>query len=68
MAKKKISENKTITTKLSLEGFLNIDNLEGFDMEFEDEGVKSIVEKLQKYNGQYGTLTWTQKETEEIEE
>lgn len=68
MAKKKISEKKSIITKLSLEGFLNLDNMEGFEMEFEDEGQKDITEKLKKYNGQYGALTFTVKEEEEIEE
>ena len=68
MAKKLISETKNIITKLSLEGFLNIDNLEGFNMEFEDEGEKSVVELLKKYNGQYGTLTFTIKEQEDLSE
>lgn len=64
----KISEKKVITTKLSLEGFLNLDEMQGFQMEFEDEGQKDVTEKLKKYNGQYGTLTFTVKEEEEIEE
>ena len=68
MAKSKINETKNIITKLSLEGFLNIDNLEGFNMEFEDEGEKSVVELLKKYNGQYGTLTFTIKEQEDLSE
>lgn len=68
MAKSKISEKKVTTTKLSLEGSLNLDNLTGFQMEFEEEGEKDITEKLKKYNGQYGILTWTVKEEEEIED
>ena len=57
-AKKKISEKKITTTKLSIEGFLNLDELQGFTMEIEEEGEKDITEKLKTYNGQYGTLTW----------
>lgn len=68
MAKKSISEKKVTTTTLSLEGTLNLDNLQGFAMEFEDEGLKDIVEKLKKYNGQYGKLAFTVKEEEIIEE
>ena len=68
MAKSKINETKNIITKLSLEGFLNIDNLEGFNMEFEDEGEKSIVDMLKKYNGKYGTLTFTIKQQEDLSE
>lgn len=68
MAKKPISEKKVTTTKLSLEGTLNLDELQGFTMEFEEEGEKDVVEKLKKYNGQYGTLTFTVKEEEDIED
>lgn len=66
-AKKKISEKKTTTTKLSIEGFLNLDELQGFTMEIEEEAEKDITEKLKTYNGQYGTLTFTVKEEEDIE-
>ena len=54
-------------TKLSIEGFLNLDELQGFTMEIEEEGEKDITEKLKTYNGQYGTLTFTVKEEEDIE-
>lgn len=67
MSRKKISEKKTTTTKLSIEGFLNLDELQGFTMEIEEEGEKDITEKLKTYNGQYGTLTFTVKEEEDIE-
>lgn len=68
MAKKPISEKKVTTTKLSLEGTLNLDELQGFVMEFEEEGEKNVVEKLKKYNGQFGTLTFTVKQEEDIED
>ena len=68
MAKKLISETRNTVTKLSLEGFLSIDTLEGFNMEFEDEGEKSIVDMLKKYNGEYGTLTFTIKQQEDLSE
>lgn len=67
MSRKKISEKKITTTKLSIEGFLNLDELQGFTMEIEEEGEKDITEKLKTYNGQYGTLTFTVKEEEDIE-
>ena len=35
-----MSEKKIITTKLSIEGFLNLDDLQGFTMEIEEEGEK----------------------------
>ena len=68
MAKTLISETRNTVIKLSLEGFLNIDNLEGFNMEFEDEGEKSVTDLLKKYHGQYGTLTFTVKEQEDLSE
>ena len=68
MAKNKISEKKTTTTKLSLEGTMNVEALQGFVMEFEGEGELDITEKLKKYDGQYGVLTFTVKEEENIEE
>jgi len=68
MAKKTISEKKVTTTKLSLEGTLNLDELSGFLMEFEEEGEKNVVEKLKKYNGRYGVLTFAIKEEEDIED
>lgn len=68
MAKKAISEKKVTTTKLSLEGTLNLDELSGFLMEFEEEGEKNVDEKLKKYNGRYGVLTFSIKEEEDIED
>jgi len=68
MAKKAISEKKVTTTKLSLEGTLNLDDLAGFLMEFEEEGEKNVDEKLKKYNGRYGVLTFSIKEEEDIED
>lgn len=69
MGKKKISQKRVTTTKLSLEGFLNLEELkEGFLMEFEEEGQKDVTELLKRYDGQYGTLTFTVKEEEDIEE
>jgi hypothetical protein len=68
MGKKAISEKKVTTTKLSLEGTLNLDELAGFFMEFEEEGEKCVDEKLKKYNGRYGVLTFSIKEEEDIED
>lgn len=68
MGKKLISEKEVITTTLSLEGTLNLDNLQGFLMEFEESGEKSVDEKLKKYNGRYGVLKFTIKEEKDIDE
>lgn len=68
IAKKKVSEKKVTSTKLSIEGTLNIDELSGLVLEIEDEGEKDFSEILKKYNGSYGTLTWTEKLEEDIEE
>lgn len=65
MAKAKISEKKITTTKLSIEGTLNLDG-DNLIIEVEDEGEVSIKEKLEKYNGSYGSLVWTEKVEEEI--
>lgn len=68
MAKKAISEKEVTTTTLSLEGTLNLDELQGFLMEFEDSGEKDVVEKLKKYNGRYGVLKFTIKDEKELDE
>lgn len=68
MAKKLISEKEVITTTLSLEGTLNLDELSGFLMEFEETGEKNVVEKLKKYNGRYGVLKFTIKDEKDIDE
>ena len=68
MGKKLISEKEVITTTLSLEGTLNLDNLSGFLMEFEETGEKSVDDKLKKYNGRYGVLKFTIKEEKDIDE
>ena len=68
MGKKKISQKRVTTTKLSLEGFLNLDEMSGFHMEFEEEGQKDVTELLKRYDGQCGTLTFTVKEEEDIED
>lgn len=68
MAKKKVSEKRVTSTKLTIEGALNIDKLTGLILEVEDEGERDFTDILKKYNGSYGTLTWTEKIEEDIEE
>lgn len=62
---KKITEKKVTTTKLSIEGTLNLDG-DQIILEVEDEGDVSLLEKLGKYNGTYGKLTWNLQVDEEI--
>lgn len=68
MAKKSINNKKVITEKLDITGTLNLDELQGFVVELEDEGEKDIVELLKSYNGKLGTLSFTVKTEELIEE
>lgn len=68
MAKKKISEKITTTTKFQLEGTLNLDDMQGFLVDIEDEGEVDITQRLSRYNGRFGVLTFTVKEEQEIEE
>lgn len=51
--KKKISKTKS----LSLEGFLNLDNLNGFVMEIEEEGEVDVTDLLKELNSEYVTLS-----------
>lgn len=68
MAKKSINNKKVITEKLDITGTLNLDDLQGFVVELEDEGEKDIVELLKSYNGKLGTLSFVVKTEELIEE
>lgn len=61
MGKAKVQEKRVTTTKLSIEGVLKLDNLQGFVVELEEQGDLDIADKIKKYNGSYGTLTWTEK-------
>lgn len=68
MAKKLINK-KIITTKsLELTGTLNLDELEGFNMEFEDEGTRSVTELVKELNGQYVTVSIKVKEEKALDE
>ena len=62
MAKKLISKKKTLVSSLDLTGTLNLDELEGFNMEFEDEGTRSVDELIRELNGQYVTISIKVKE------
>lgn len=55
--KKKISKVKS----LSIEGFLDLDNLEGFIVELEEEGVTDVTNLLKELNGAYVTLSIREK-------
>ena len=68
MAKKLISKKKTLVSSLDLTGTLNLDDLEGFDMEFEDEGTRSVTELIKELNGQYVTVSIKVKEEKALEE
>ena len=68
MAKKLINKKIVTTKTLDLTGTLNLDDLEGFDMEFEDEGTRSVTELVKELNGQYVTVSIKVKEEEALEE
>ena len=68
MAKKLINKKIVTTKSLDLTGTLNLDELEGFDMEFEDEGTRSVTELVKELNGQYVTVSIKVKEEEALEE
>ena len=68
MAKKLISKKKTLVSSLDLTGTLNLDELEGFNMEFEDEGTRSVDELIRELNGQYVTISIKVKEENLLEE
>ena len=68
MAKKLISKKKTLVSSLDLTGTLNLDELEGFNMEFEDEGTRSVDELIRELNGQYVTISIKVKEEKSLEE
>jgi hypothetical protein len=67
-AKKPIVEKITTTTKLDLTGTLNLDDLKGFLMEFEEKGEMDVCEKLRQYNGRYGVLSFTIRDEQTIED
>lgn len=65
--KKPIVESIVTTTTIKLTGILNLDELKGFGMEFEDQGEVDVTEKLKKYNGKFGTISFSEKDEEIIE-
>ena len=68
MAKKLINKKRTLVSSLDLAGILNLDTLEGFDMEFEDEGTRSVTELIRELNGQSVTISIKVKEEKALEE
>lgn len=65
-SKKPIVEKITTTTTVNLTGFLNADNLSGLLMEMEDKGEVDVVNHIKKYNGRFGTLSFTIKDEKEL--
>lgn len=55
LAKKKQSIVKKRITRdiLNVEGFLSLDKLEGFCVNFEEDGLKDVTSDLKELNGQY---------------
>ena len=68
MAKKLINKKIVTTKTLDLTGTLNLDDLEGFDMEFEDEGTRSVTELIKELNGQEVVLSIKVKEEKALDE
>lgn len=66
-SKKPIVEKISTTQTLDMTGFLNLDNLSGLIMELEDKGEVDMSNKLKKYNGRFGTLSFKISETAELD-
>lgn len=67
-SKKPIVEKISTTHTLDMTGFLNLDNLSGLIIEMEEKGEVDVCEKLKKYNGRFGTLSFKITESSEISE
>ena len=70
MAKKMITHKIVTDNKLSIEGTLNVDNLQEGEIlvEVEDIGEVDLKKYLNGYNGRYIKLALSEKTEEEIEE
>lgn len=70
MAKSKIVEKIERKHSFSVEGFLNVDELQegSFVCEVEDEGEVDLKEFLDKFNGELIKLSIVKKEEENTEE
>lgn len=70
MAKSKIVEKIERKHSFSVEGFLNVDELQegSFICEVEDEGEVDLKEFLDKFNGELVKLSIVKKEEESTEE
>lgn len=66
--KKPIVEKLITTRKIDITGFLNLDKLQGLIMEIEDTGDVDVGRRLKKYNGEFGTLSFTVKNEEEVQQ
>lgn len=55
MAKKKqsIVKKRIIRDILNIEGFLNLEKLEGFSIDTEEDGLKNVTSDLKELDGQY---------------
>ena len=70
MAKSKINEKITNTHTFSVEGTLNVDNLQEGTViaEVEDEGEVDLVSYLKKFNEAYVKIQITEKTDETVED
>lgn len=70
MAKSKINEKITNTHTFSVEGTLNVDNLQEGTViaEVEDEGEVDLVSYLKKFNEAYVKIQITEKTDEAVED
>lgn len=69
MAKKKITRKITKTDKLSMEGMLSLENIDDtvINLDVDEEGVFNIVDFLRGFDGQYVTISISNKIDSEIE-
>lgn len=58
MAKNKsITKKRVITDSITIEGFLSLDNLQGFCVDTEDNGLKDVSNDIKELNGELVKIT-----------
>lgn len=60
---------ETVTTNrtVKMTGTLNLENLKGLVLDVEEKGLKDLTNVLKKYDGEFGTLQFTIKESETVD-
>lgn len=69
MAKKKsIKKTRTVKEVFTVEGFMNLEKLQGFCVDLDDAGLKDISKDFLELNGKFGKITLTISEDEDLTE